>query len=279
MLSNSSSNSNSISISIAVYFTDREKPDPAIHKGLMGAGCEISVVRNIADAIHALDTAGKAECGKAENNGSGEGDRAPASRSLAVLVAEVQAGAIPLLTLLSERRVPLPPVVLLDRSGDDIHTVIDALKHEVADYLLDSDTEFQREIRVRILAERAMLEKRKPHGNGADDPAAAKTGSPNLVIMPDFHWDPNVQVIYVGGSYLRLSPVEGRVFDMLVSKHHCTVSLHELVARALNQDAADVQHGVRLLRPHMMRLRNKLEQHPELAHRIVNMRGSGYMFI
>jgi DNA-binding response OmpR family regulator len=36
---------------------------------------------------------------------------------------------------------------------------------------------------------------------------------------------------------------------------------------------------VRLLRPHLVRLRNKLEKYPDLAHRIINVRGNGYMMI
>lgn len=249
--------------SIAVYFVNHDQLDPAVRKGLAGAGCEIAVVRTIAEAIGALSLA-------KQDDGPGH---------VVILVAEVQAGAIPLLTLLDERDVDLPPAVLLDRDGGDIRAVIDALKHHVADYLLVSDHEFQREIRVRILAERAILEKRLARGNGAEAAASAKPRTPSLVIMPGFHWDPNIHVIYVGGGYLRLSPVEGRVFDLLISHHNCTVPVRELIAHALSCSSVDVSHGVRLLRPHMMRLRHKLEQHPELAHRIVNMRGSGYMFI
>ena len=40
-----------------------------------------------------------------------------------------------------------------------------------------------------------------------------------------------------------------------------------------------LEEGVRLLRPHLVRLRNKLEKYPDLAHRIINVRGNGYMMI
>jgi DNA-binding response OmpR family regulator len=36
---------------------------------------------------------------------------------------------------------------------------------------------------------------------------------------------------------------------------------------------------VKQLRPHIVRLRRKLERYPVLSNRILNMRGAGYMFI
>ncbi len=108
---------------------------------------------------------------------------------------------------------------------------------------------------------------------------AVRAATSTLITMPGFHWDPAIHVIYVGNGYLRLSPVEGRMFDLLLTRRNRTVLLEELIAAAFNRPDMDVNQGVKLLRPHMMRLRNKLEQFPELSHRIINLRGSGYMFI
>jgi DNA-binding response OmpR family regulator len=66
---------------------------------------------------------------------------------------------------------------------------------------------------------------------------------------------------------------------MLVARHNKTVSMEELLSEGMRMADANVEEGIKLLRPHMMRLRNKLERHPRLAHRIVNVRGNGYMFI
>ena len=95
----------------------------------------------------------------------------------------------------------------------------------------------------------------------------------------DFQWDPEANVIYVQDKYIRLSPVEGRVFDLLLTQRNHTISMDELINHGLNRQDNNVEEGIKLLRPHMMRLRNKLERYPGLAHRIVNVRGNGYMFI
>jgi DNA-binding response OmpR family regulator len=245
----------------AVYFVADGPPDPAIQKGITGAGCRIQRTRSIPETIDALK----------------DGAVRDTSYPPALLVAEVQSGAIPLLALLQEQRIGAPPVILLDREGRDIHTVIRALKFDAADYLLADEPELQREIRARIIAERAMLAQ-LPAGSPVAAAEATPAG-PTWKTFPGFRWDPALHVVYVNGAYIRLSPVEGRLFDLLASRRNRTVPMPELIAAALGSNGIDTRQGARLLRPHMMRLRNKLLQHPELAHRIVNMRGSGYMFV
>ncbi len=249
----------------AVYFVANGHPDPAIQKGIVGAGCLIRRTSSIPETIDALK----------------DGAVRDTSYPPALLVAEVQSGAIPLLALLQEQRIGAPPVILLDREGRDIHTVIRALKFDAADYLLSDEPELQRETRTRIIAERAVLGQ-KAGQSGAAPAGRAEPGapaSPAWMAFPGFRWDSAIHVVYVDGAYVRLSPVEGRVFDLLVSRRNRTVPLTELIAAALGGPRVDAQRDARLLRPHMMRLRNKLSRHPELAHRIVNMRGSGYMFV
>ncbi len=244
-----------------VYLMADDQPDRAIEKGLSEAGCKIQLTRSIAATMAAI---------QATRDAGGA----------TLLVAEIQAGGIPLLALLQEQRVDVPAILMFDQNGTDIHTVVKALKYGASDYLLASDPDFQREIRARILAERVAMQSRK-QARRPEMPAmsTARAASSTLITMPGFHWDPAIHIIYVSSGYLRLSPVEGRMFDLLLNKHNRTVLLEELIAAAFNQPDMDVNQGVKLLRPHMMRLRNKLEQFPETAHRIINLRGSGYMFI
>lgn len=244
-----------------VYLMAGDQPDRAIERGLTEAGCKIQLTRSIAATMAALRATRDA-------------------RGATLLVAEVQAGGIPLLALLQEQRVDAPAILMFDRNGTDIRTVVKALQYGASDYLLASDPDFQREIRARTLAERAAMKSHKP-ARRPEPPAmnAARDASSTLITMPGFHWDPAIRIIYAGNGYLRLSPVEGRLFDLLLSKQNRTVLLEELIGAAFNQPGMDVRQGVKLLRPHMMRLRNKLAQFPETAHRIINLRGSGYMFI
>jgi DNA-binding response OmpR family regulator len=55
--------------------------------------------------------------------------------------------------------------------------------------------------------------------------------------------------------------------------------MEELVRHVLTNPNVDVESGVKQLRPHIVRLRRKLERYPVLSNRILNMRGAGYMFI
>jgi len=239
-----------------IYMMNGRGPDPAILKGLVEAGCTVIDTHNVTDTLANLHSI-----------------QSQLNRAHVLLVAEVQAGAIPLLTLLRETGMRLPPTLLFDQEGNNLQDAIRALQMGVQDYVLASDPDAQRELRARILAERTAV---KP-GHAPARPAPAPTLS--AALAGEFRWDAESHVIYIEDKHVRLSPVEGRVFDLLVSRRNHTVSLDELIAHALRRSDGNVDEGVKLLRPHMMRLRNKLEQHPRLAHRVVNVRGSGYMFI
>jgi DNA-binding response OmpR family regulator len=247
-----------------IYMVNGRGPDHAIMKGLAEAGCEVRSTHGVVETMNMLRA-----MASSPRMHSGQADL--------MLIAEVQAGAIPLLTLLRENGMSLPPTLLFDQEGTNIQAVIKALQLGVQDYVLASEPEPQRELRARILAERLCTRTRPNHK--IKHSAAAVKAPQASVANGDFQWDPEACVIYVDDKYVRLSPVEGRVFDLLLARRNRTVSMEELIAHGLSKRRDDLDSGIRLLRPHMMRLRNKLERHPELAHRIVNVRGSGYMFV
>lgn len=249
-----------------IYMMNGRGADPAILKGLLEAGCDIRDTHSVAETLNSLRNA------ELTNGPRG-----------VLLVAEVQAGAIPLLTLLRETGVTPPPTLLFDHEGSSIQAAIKALQLGVQEYILASESPGQRELRARVMAERILSASVAPRPKSmptviAPAPAASDAVSAAATSM-DFQWDPESHVIYIENKYIRLSPVEGRVFDMLVARHNKTVSMEELLGEGMRMQNANVEEGIKLLRPHMMRLRNKLERHPRLAHRIVNVRGNGYMFI
>jgi DNA-binding response OmpR family regulator len=244
-----------------IYMMNGRGADPAILKGLIEAGCEVRDTHSVAETLNHL-----------------RGDPITGAHSV-LLVAEVQAGAIPLLTLLRETGVTPPPTLLFDQEGSSIQSAIKALQLGVQEYVLASETPNQRELRARVLAERVLAEANALPKNAAAVMMPAKASAATVSSPIDFQWDPEAHVIYIDNKYIRLSPVEGRVFDMLVSRHNHTISMDELIAEGMKMQNANMEEGIKLLRPHMMRLRNKLERHPRLAHRIVNVRGNGYMFI
>ncbi len=128
--------------------------DPAIVRGLESSGCQITFAHGIADALGAVFAV------------RDDSARPP------VLVAEVQAGALSLLSFLAHqswparapedtcargalRPVPMP-IVLFDRDGDDVRNPIRALEHGVRAWLLASDPTIERELTTRLVAEGVM---------------------------------------------------------------------------------------------------------------------------
>jgi len=117
----------------SIYLYVGNVPDAAIVKGLTDSGDDVVATHTISDTLVALQ----------QND------------EPALLVADVQAGAIALLSLLKEQRNGMPAAIMLfDREGDDIHTAIKALQLGVREYLLASDAEIHRELSARLMAER-----------------------------------------------------------------------------------------------------------------------------
>jgi DNA-binding response OmpR family regulator len=193
-----------------------------------------------------------------------------------LLVANIRAGAIPLLTLLREKNIDVPPTLVFDEDGRDVHTIIKALQLGVREYVLATDPAVQRQLSARLLAERVSAAVGIEHPHPAPAPEAETTTAPSA---EPFEWDPIGRVLHIGESYVRLSSVEGRIFDLLLENRSHTVPAADLVRGVLMRPNLDVAVGARRLRPHIMRLRRKLEHYPALGMRIVNMRGTGYMLI
>jgi DNA-binding response OmpR family regulator len=249
----------------AIYLTNGVGPDTAISRGLEEAGCSISCTHTVAEAIQLIKG----------TPGVHASDHIHTGHSACILVSSVKAGAIPLLTLLREQGVHLPPTLVIDEEGTDVHTIIRALQLGVREYVLGSDPEMQRQLSARLLAER-LVELAAPEPS-----ATVATVVPAAAIVPamNYEWDPIGRVLHIGEDYLRLSSVEGRIFDALVNSRNRTVPISDLVRSVLMRSNLDVTIGARRLRPHVMRLRRKLDHYPMLGMRIVNMRGTGYMLI
>ena len=252
---------------VGIYLEGDSGSDAAIMRGMQQANCDIIETHSVSEALDKIRSTLTQE---------------PAP--LIILVAEVQAGAIPLLILLHDLLPNLPPTLIFDRAGDDIHAVVRALQLGVREYLLLTDPDLNRELSARLLAERAGAEQQVP-GEKPDvieevEPITVNPGTGLPANLDNqFQWDPIGHVLHLGDSYVRLSPIEGRIFDLLLSNHNRTVPMEELVRHVLTNPNVDVEDGVKQLRPHIVRLRRKLERYPVLSNRILNMRGAGYMFI
>jgi DNA-binding response OmpR family regulator len=270
----------SIGMKIGIYFTTG-KPDEAIVRGLASAGCNVQVANSIADTREALDNVGA---------------RLRALRTLRkrrtydpgtpLLVADIQSGAIALLDILQEQKIELPPTMLIDNLGNDIQVPLRALQHGVKDYLLPEDDPTMREHRARKLVEHTMALITKPRYAPSVVIRNGVTSSPrpsylsSLSSIEKLRWDPVSLTIQISDDdYLRLSPMEGRTFDLLYNRRGKTVSIEELIETTLTEKDSSPDKNIQLLRTHLARLRRRLADHPHFGYRIENMRGSGYQLI
>ncbi len=122
-----------------IYMMSGQTADPAIYKGLLAAGYEVRDSHSITETLDYLR----------------EAITRTGTQSL-MLVADVQAGAITLLTMLREAGITVPPTLLLDQDGTCVQTAIKALKLGVLDYVLASEPASQRELHARVMAERLL---------------------------------------------------------------------------------------------------------------------------
>jgi DNA-binding response OmpR family regulator len=232
----------------------------------MEGGCAVSVAQSVTEALHQL-----------RSFDGHNGDATP----IVILVASVRAGAIPFLTLLREKAMPMPMTLVYDEDGNDMHTTIRALQLGVREYILASAPEKQRRLEARLLAERAGAMP-QPAREKVIHPAITPRSqhNPNVHTGPsNVRWDAIGRVIRCDEQYVRLSSVEGRIFDVLLNNRSRMVAVAELVSNVLMLTGIDLTVGARRLRPHVMRLRRKLDQYPGFGMRIINMRGAGYMLV
>jgi len=252
----------------AVYLTHASTPDPAIWRGLQDAGCEVIRTRDFEQTLSALH---------------GSRNACPP-----LLVADVQAGAIALLALLRARGEPIPASMLLDHEGVDIHAPIKALEFNVRAYLLTSQPDFERHMMSRLVAEGQEIWSRTRAAHAPAQPAPPDRREPDdehpeaqparkAIEPPALEWDTDSHMIRAEGKHIHLSPVEGRIFDLLLQRFGRTVASTELAAYALGMAGMDAAHAGRRLRPHMMRLRHKLASQPGIPMQVITARGIGYL--
>lgn len=200
----------------------------------------------------------------------------------------------------------LPPTMVYDRGCGDVSAVIQAFHFGASDYVLASAPEADRALAARLLVERCqafqpsqLSQPSQPSNTLIDGPSAdrvaavkdpgssdhdawmqpAPTNGASTRTNHAFQWDSSRNVIRCDGENIFISPTEGRIFDMLIRFRGNIVSIQELLQHALLEPSPDVDSGVERLRTHVMKLRRKLDAHSATANHIINVRGTGYMFL
>ena len=281
----------------AIYLMTQPPPDAAIVSGLRAARCEIVETCSITETYALIKAADVDHTG-------------------IVLICELDAGAIPLLMLIHDgqgawepgsvgatlphpltpspwlfsSQSPLPPTMIFDRQGSDVRAVIRAFQFGISDYVLASIPDADRELAARLLVERCHAHNLIASADCDDTPTPSQAfitmvnAAPRIVAYSSaregaFRWDAARNVVRCGDLSIRVSPTEGRIFDLLTRSRGTIISLDDLIHQALQEPSASLEASVERIRSHVMKLRRKLDAHPATANHIINVRGTGYLFM
>jgi DNA-binding response OmpR family regulator len=155
-------------------------------------------------------------------------------------------------------------IVLIDPDGD-VNAARKALRLGVDGYLLSGDALEQKLATIDQVLEQL-----------------SNSAPPD--IMDD---DPNIRASsQVGGSIsaftsmhiLRLSQIESAIMSCLSAHIGLPISASNIVSEVMGREM-DEDKAASLIRPHISRLRSKVEPTPQMPQRLLTVRGKGYMFV
>lgn len=165
-----------------------------------------------------------------------------------------------------------PPVLVLD-SSPTIDRVVDALRIGVVDYLCATDgvSEIVDRLTGQIMkAQAANLKTSHVQRSGVTRKEANSVGLPGLEL------NAARRMLVIEDMPVLLSSIELNLIEALMQRTPNLVS-YERMASIAFPTTRDVEHALRLLRPHIARLRRKFESVHNTRWRISNFRGQGYV--
>ncbi len=167
-----------------------------------------------------------------------------------------------------------PPIVILD-SAPTIDRVVDALRIGVTDYLSTSDGEVEILDRLTSQLAKAQAAAIKPAAR-RDAPARKEGGAGVGGPLPGLDLNSARRMLVIEDMPILLSSIELNLIEALIQRAPNLVTYEEM-ARIAFPNTQDVEHALRLLRPHIARLRRKFESVHNTRWRISNFRGQGYV--
>jgi DNA-binding response OmpR family regulator len=197
-------------------------------------------------------------------------------QSFSLIVADVSAGGIPLTEYVQavlrqnayrRSEVVRPAIVLIDAHGD-VASARRALQLGVDEYLLRDDL---RPTTIDTVISRLIHTDPSPvvesHSTESTR-GAAIAGDMFATQEPvdDGRWS------------ARLSSVEAAIVNCLSSSMGSPMSARSIVQSVMGRDM-DEDRAASLIRPHISRLRSKVEPMPQMPQRLLTVRGKGYMFV
>ncbi len=170
-----------------------------------------------------------------------------------------------------------PPIIVLDHEPK-IERVVDALRIGVVDYLTVADGENEIVDRLTTQLAKAQAHTARAAATRTEAPARPRefvNGNANS-ILPGLDLNAARRMLIIEDVPILLSSIELNLIEALIQRAPNLVTYEEM-ARVAFPSTNDVEHALRLLRPHIARLRRKFESVHNTRWRISNFRGQGYV--
>jgi DNA-binding response OmpR family regulator len=169
-----------------------------------------------------------------------------------------------------------PPIVVLD-SDPKIERVVAALRIGVVDYLSTADGETEIVDRLTTQLAKAQAALTRSHMARVEAaPRARESSLGGTSGLPGLELNAARRMLIIEDVPILLSSIELNLIEALIQRAPNLVTYEEM-ARVAFPSTNDVEHALRLLRPHIARLRRKFESVHNTRWRISNFRGQGYV--
>lgn len=246
----------------ALYLASDTRADQAVIDLLRSRCAEVHVVSAIAQATALIESPSH------DSDGSDSKD---------VIVADVAVGGTALAEFVVGRRADeltpqhdcaRPLIVLIDDIGD-VHAARKALRLRVNAYLLPTDAPAERiAVISRLLA---------AQDHDCDDVNGLRALTTNIGANGTSTSEASASAFDMT-AVSRLSQIEAAIMSCLSAHTGLPMSARMIVSHVMGRDM-DEDKAASLIRPHISRLRSKVEPTPQMPQRLLTVRGKGYMFV
>ncbi len=213
-----------------------------------------------------------------------------------LLLLDLQLGDINGVQVMQGARKHWPdlPIIMLTAHGS-LPSAIAAVRYDAADYLLKPvSIEELRERVAGVLAEYTIARDRKErmqvmytemqaflHNEGLLQRPSAPTTSPNIdevLEAAPLRINLRQHMISMNKQPIDMTPTEFTILVELLSKPGTILSCTQL-AYAIHAIVEDEEEARQIIRPHIVRLRRKLEADPQQPRFLLSVRGLGYRWM
>ncbi|MCL6510659.1 MAG: winged helix-turn-helix domain-containing protein [Anaerolineae bacterium] len=168
-----------------------------------------------------------------------------------------------------------PPIVVLDKDPT-VERVVAALRIGVVDYLSIGDGESEIVDRLTTHLAKAQAAARAAQLRREAAPRARESSNGATSGLTGLELNAARRMLIIEDVPILLSSIELNLVELLIRRAPSLVTYEEM-AQVAFPTTTDVEHALRLLRPHIARLRRKFESVHNTRWRIANFRGQGYV--